>query len=117
MDIGKLLKDRRKELNLTQADVAKAVGVVDATICRWETGNISNMGRDKIYKLATVLQISPAEIMGFSEQEMRAYEEGDLLAFASNDPDAVTLIEEYRKMDRVNRKRVVEFAKALNLIH
>ena len=117
MDIGYILKSRRKELGYTLDDVAKAVGVAAPTVSRWESGNISNMRRDRIYKLATKLQLSPAEIMGFTEAEMRAFETGDLLAFASNDPDAITLLAEYQKMNKTDRKRMIEFAKALNLTH
>ena len=114
MDIGKIIKGRRKELGLTIKDVGKAVGVAHATVSRWETGNISNMRRDRIYKLAQVLQLNPAEIMGFTEQELRSFEEGDLLAYASTDPEVIEMLELYRKMDRTDRKRVVEFVRALS---
>ncbi|MBS5026410.1 MAG: helix-turn-helix transcriptional regulator, partial [Peptostreptococcaceae bacterium] len=40
------LKQRRIELNLTMAEVAKKVGVSEATISRWESGDIANMRRD-----------------------------------------------------------------------
>ena len=36
------LKQRRIELNLTMADVADKVGVSEATISRWESGDITN---------------------------------------------------------------------------
>lgn len=114
MDIGKIIKGRRKELGLTIKDVGKAVGVAHATVSRWETGNISNMRRDRIYKLAQVLQLNPAEIMGFTEQELRSFEEGDLLAYASTDPEVIEMLELYRKMDRHDKKRVVEFVRALS---
>ncbi len=59
MEINEIIKQRRKELFLTMADVAKAVGVSEATVSRWEAGNISNMRRNRIAALAKVLQISP----------------------------------------------------------
>lgn len=115
MNIGKVIKDRRKELGLTMLEVAKYVGVAEGTVSRWESGEIGNMRRDRIYKLAQVLQLNPAEIMGFTEQELRSFEEGDLLAYASTDPDAIELLELYRKMDRQDKKRVVEFVRALSV--
>lgn len=54
----------RKKLGLTMKDVAKAVGVSEATVSRWESGKIVNMGRDKICALSKVLEISPTEITG-----------------------------------------------------
>ena len=63
------LKERRKELGLTQKEVAKQVGVSEATISRWESGDIKNMMRDKIHRLSIVLDISPTEILNISDEE------------------------------------------------
>ena len=65
MDIKTLIKNRRIELGLTMKDVAAACSVTEATVSRWESGDIENMRRDKIYSLAKVLSISPEEIMGW----------------------------------------------------
>ena len=58
------IKANRKKLGLTMKEVAKAVGVSEATVSRWESGKIANMGRDKICALSKVLEISPTEITG-----------------------------------------------------
>lgn len=67
MEIKDILKRRRLELGLTMLDVANAVGVSEATVSRWESGNIANMKRSRIAALAKVLQINPGIIMGWSE--------------------------------------------------
>lgn len=67
MEIKDILKSRRVELRLTQDDIANKIGVSKATVSRWESGNISNMRRDRIAKLAEILQISPAVIIGFKD--------------------------------------------------
>jgi transcriptional regulator with XRE-family HTH domain len=61
------LKNRRLELSLTMLDIAKKVGVSEATISRWESGDIDNMKRDKIALLAQALKISPLLIVGVDE--------------------------------------------------
>ena len=63
------IKQRRIELGLTMADVAQSVGVSEATISRWESGDIANMKRDKIVSLAKALHVSPSCIMGWDEPE------------------------------------------------
>ena len=63
------IKQRRIELGLTMADVAQSVGVSEATISRWESGDIANMTRDKIVSLAKALHVSPSFIMGWDEPE------------------------------------------------
>ena len=59
-----VIKNRRIELSLTQEDVARFVRVSDATVSRWESGHIENMGVTRIQRLAEVLQLSPSQIMG-----------------------------------------------------
>lgn len=64
--IGMLIYNRRKELDLTLEEVGNAVGVSKSTVKKWENGFISNMRRDKIEKLASVLQISPIRLIDVS---------------------------------------------------
>ena len=66
-EVHKILKDRRIELGLTMLEVAKKVGVSEATISRWESGDIANMRRDRIAGLAKALEINPDVIMGWEE--------------------------------------------------
>lgn len=67
MDLKDLIKSRRLALNLTLEEIAAQVGVSRATVSRWESGNISNMRRDRIAKLAAALRTTPDYIMGCSD--------------------------------------------------
>lgn len=69
METKDIIRNRRIELELTMKDVAEMVGVSEGTISRWESGNISNMRRDKIVLLARALKIQPAVIMGWEEPD------------------------------------------------
>lgn len=75
MNIARKIKDRRIELDLTMKQVADRVGVSEGTVSRWESGDISNMKRDKIYELSKVLHMSPLTILGYEEipQEATPY--------------------------------------------
>ena len=59
MKLGLVIARRREQLNMSQEELGKKIGVSKATISRWESGDISNMRRDRIYKLANALDISP----------------------------------------------------------
>lgn len=63
--LSSVLKRRRKELGLTLYQIADAMGVAEATVQRWESGNIKTIRHDKIGKLADLLQVSPAMLMGW----------------------------------------------------
>lgn len=64
MNLGERIKERREQKGLTLEEVGEYVGVTKSTVRKWETGDIENMKRDKIAKLAEVLSVSPLYIMG-----------------------------------------------------
>ena len=59
-----IISARRKQLGLTQLQVARAVGVSEATVSRWESGDIAEVGSSKIAALARVLDMEPAQLLG-----------------------------------------------------
>ena len=64
-----LLRERRQELGMTMKQVADAVGVSEATVSRWESGEIANMRRSRIVKLAAILSLSPLDLMNWEGEE------------------------------------------------
>ena len=81
MTIGSIIRDRRKEFNMTQEDLAVAIGTTKATVSRWESGDIHKMKRSMIASLCRVLQIDPA--LFFQREEVLF-------------PDEVEVIHAYR---------------------
>ena len=77
MTIGDKLKSRRKELGLSLKEVADRIGVAEATVSRWESGDIANMKRNYIKQYADVLEVSPLFVMG--EDETKANENDELV--------------------------------------
>ena len=63
MQIGNKIKSRRIEKGLTLEQVGNVLGVNKSTVRKWETGMIQNMKRDKIEKLANLLDMSPLEFI------------------------------------------------------
>lgn len=62
MEVKDIIREKRLEKNLTMKELANLVGVSEATISRWESGDIENMKRDKISALVKVLGI-PLEVI------------------------------------------------------
>ncbi|MBR5251468.1 MAG: helix-turn-helix domain-containing protein [Oscillospiraceae bacterium] len=58
-----LIKERRKQLDITLEEIGEYVGVSKTTVQRWESGNISNMRRDRIKKLAEILQVDVQQLV------------------------------------------------------
>ncbi len=65
MEMKDKIKYLRESQHLTLEDIGNAVGVGKSTVRKWETGDIANMRRDKIAKLAAALHTTPAYLMGW----------------------------------------------------
>ena len=66
-NLSDILRLRRKELGLTLLQIAEAVGVSEATVQRWESGNIKTLRHENLARLADVLKLSPAALMGWED--------------------------------------------------
>lgn len=60
IDIKKVIKDHRLKAGITMKELADYVGVSEATVSRWESGNIASMKHSQIANLCKALHISPA---------------------------------------------------------
>lgn len=68
--MGKLqerIRERRKAVGMTLAQLADRTGVQEATVQRWESGNIKNIKHETIEKIAIALNCSPVYLMGWTE--------------------------------------------------
>lgn len=68
MEMNEKIRMLRKQHGLTLEEVGNAVGVGKSTVRKWESGDIANMRRDKIAKLAEALHTTPAYLMGWDTQ-------------------------------------------------
>lgn len=66
MDIGKRIKERRKELGLSAEQVAELMGVSPATVYRYESNYITNMRVDKLTPIAKALNTTEAYLLGWT---------------------------------------------------
>lgn len=67
MNLGDKIHVLRLQNNMTLEQVGNAVGVGKSTVRKWETGQIANMRRDKIAKLASALHTTPTYLMGWDD--------------------------------------------------
>lgn len=58
--IGKRIESARTELNLTQEDLAKELGLNKSTIQRYETGQIKKIKLPVIHAMAKILNVNPS---------------------------------------------------------
>ena len=66
--INARIKKRRMECGLSVIEVAAALNVSRATVYRYESDEIENMGSDKLGPLAKVLRTTPEYLMGWTDE-------------------------------------------------
>lgn len=67
MEMKDKIRNLRAEQHKTLEYIAKIVGVSKSTVRKWESGDIANMRRDKIAKLASALDTTPEYLMGWDD--------------------------------------------------
>ena len=60
------LKELRTEKNISILTLGKAIGVSDATICRWENG-VSDIKSDQLILLASFFGVTTDYLLGLEE--------------------------------------------------
>ena len=61
------IKERRLSLGLTLLEIAKQLNITEATMQRYENGQIKNIKHETIYALSLILKCSPSYLMGWSD--------------------------------------------------
>ena len=68
MNAGNRIKSARINKRMTLDELAKRAKTTRQTLSRYETGIIQNIPSDKIEALADILDVTPAYIMGWKEE-------------------------------------------------
>ena len=67
MKLHERIKERRLALGMTLMDVANALGVKEATVQRYESGEIKNPKHQTVIELARIFRCTPAHLMGWED--------------------------------------------------
>jgi len=108
MTLGERIKNRRLELGYTQEEVANKLGYKSrSSYNKMENANVLSL--KKVEKLASVLETSPAYLMGWEEEEAIA----SAMLQATLDNYVVTVSNDMSKMSEEQKKRLASYAKFL----
>ncbi len=103
--IGLRVAKRRKELQMTQQELAEKLGYKSkTTINKIELG-INDLRQRKIVEFARVLDCSPAYLMGWTENT----EHESIPTTAEPSPTELRLLDSFRKLDEDGQLDVIEY--------
>ena len=110
-NINNLFKNRRKELEITQSELAEYVGVSKSAVSRWESGDIQNMGIDKVKKLAKILKLNPIDIINEDYEEYYPVQNKDNIRNLFSDEKEI--LDPFNKLNEKGKKKVIDYANDL----
>lgn len=70
MNVGEKIKQIRKSKGLSAETVAERIGVSPATVYRYESQYIENMGIDKLIQIARVLDVDPSMLLYYTDDNL-----------------------------------------------
>ena len=68
LKLNENIRAARIAANLTQAELAKRIGVKQQTIQKYENGIVTNIPSDRIEAIAKALEVTPAYLMGWEQE-------------------------------------------------
>lgn len=71
--LGERIRTLRRDAKLTQEDLARKVGTTKQNIYKYEKGIITNLPIDRLEALASALDTSPAQLMGWDDPDDSPY--------------------------------------------
>ena len=89
----------REQKGLTLLQLAKRIGVSEATVQRYESGEIINPRRDRVIALAQVLDVSEAFLMGWEEQKL--------------DDDIMLLARDMQQLSPARRRKAIQLVRLM----
>ena len=88
--MGKMIAQKRKEMGMTQLELAEKMGVTDKAVSKWER-DLSYPDVNSLPKLAEIIGMSVDELLQIKSEAMQAEEKKPISGILSLIPRAVCL--------------------------
>lgn len=106
MTIGERIRDRRKELGLSQKELAEKMGFkTPSSICKAETIK-NNPTMDSVREFAKALNTTPEYLLGWKEADTAKKESAELAAMVTVNRDLQHVVRTYLKLSDKDRQAV-----------
>lgn len=117
MTMGQRIRTLRKQHNMSMEELGKRIGVGKSAILKYENGQIENLPRSTIEKMAILFGVSPSYLMCFDKWD----ENSEVLSDEVNlieriqakwGKDLVKFISNYCELNETGQKTIVEISES-----
>ena len=112
MTMGERIRMLRKQHNMAQAELARRLNVGRSAVLKYEKGEVENLPKATIEKMAVLFGVSPAYIMCFDQWDENSEALSDEVALieriqAKWGKDAVELLENFTHLNDEGKKSIL----------
>lgn len=75
--VGRNIKKHRKEKGLTLKEVAERIGLTEATVQKYEAGNIKKIDVEMLGRISDALGVLPGTIVGWDKEDYNSLGESE----------------------------------------
>ncbi len=109
-EIGERIRQRRRELHISQERLAEMLNVSFQQIQRYECGT-NKLNVENIQVIARLLNVSPAELIELKDDKGNGAGMVQDAAVTWGNPDERELVRRFRQIDKKNRKAILAVVK------
>lgn len=103
--------------NYTLEEIGHAIGIKSkSTISKYLSGNIKNIKRSHIVKIANLFNVSPSWLAGFSNNKYQNGSENIDLISKNSSKDTIRLLDYYNQLNTSGKEKAIENIKDLTKI-
>jgi len=118
MTMGERIRQLRTEHNMSMRDLAKHLDIGKSAVHKYEKGEVENLPKATIEKMAVLFGVSPAYIMCFDQWDENSEALSDEVALieriqAKWGKDAVKLMESFTHLNDEGRKSILNMIEDL----
>ncbi len=122
MTMGQRIRFLRKEHNMSMEELGKHIGVGKSAILKYEKGEVENLPRSTIEKMAILFGVSPSHIMCFDEWDNNSQALSDEVMLieriqAKWGKDVLTIIQNYCELNDAGKNNLLLVSETLTELH
>lgn len=111
MTVGERIQQRRKELEMSAAELGRRIGKNRATIFRYENGDIEKLPVDVLKPIADALSTTPEALMGWEDQQKKNDALADIVLRLRTDDDLFNVVSAICNLDKEKLASLAVFLK------
>ena len=114
MTMGERIERLRKENNWTLEELGNHLGVQKGAIYKYEKGEVENIPRSSIVKMAALFDVTPEYILAFSDEEKAGFVTDEMIhnsLFNKYGEEGLQLLAIFSTMADINKHKLLALSK------